>query len=102
MTERKPRIRFSHIGTVLHAELSGEIDHHSAVSLREEADELIFRIRPKTVVIVLSSIEFMDSSGLGLIMGRYALMQKCGATNVRLWKQRPFAQIAACIATKQI
>ncbi|MEE0968032.1 MAG: anti-sigma factor antagonist, partial [Clostridia bacterium] len=61
--------------------LCGEIDHHSAVMLRREIDEMLMELRPKKLVINLSSVEFMDSSGLGLIMGRYTLMEKlCGET----------------------
>ena len=56
----------------------GEIDHHSAVRIRTEIDEKILKSRPKKTVIDLSGIEFMDSSGLGLIMGRYMKMQSIG------------------------
>ena len=63
---------------VLEIKLVGEIDHHSAVGVRSDIDELIFELRPQKVVLNLSEISFMDSSGLGLIMGRYALMQKLG------------------------
>ena len=58
--------------------LFGEIDHHSAVRVRTEMDALLYEERPSRVVMDLSHIEFMDSSGLGLIMGRYALMQRLG------------------------
>lgn len=58
--------------------LHGEIDHHSAVGIRGEIDALIYEERPKKTVLDMSDIDFMDSSGLGLIMGRYALMQKTG------------------------
>lgn len=60
---------------VLEIKLSGEIDHHSAVSVRADIDSLIFENRPIKTVLDLSEISFMDSSGLGLIMGRYALMK---------------------------
>ncbi len=63
---------------VLVLTLSGEIDHHSAVQIRTEIDALLLDEQPKKVVLDLSKIEFMDSSGLGLIMGRYALLQKLG------------------------
>ncbi len=62
--------------------LSGEIDHHSALFLRQNADELIYKLRPHTVAVDLSKIEFMDSSGLGFIMGRYALLKKLGGVIV--------------------
>ncbi len=58
--------------------LKGEIDHHSAVSVRTDIDALIYEQRPEKTVLDLSEIDFMDSSGLGLIMGRYALMQRIG------------------------
>lgn len=65
-------------GNTLVVSLSGEIDHHSAVSVRSEIDAAIYEMGPEKTVLDLSNINFMDSSGLGLIMGRYALMQKLG------------------------
>ena len=65
---------------VLEVAIKGEIDHHGAVGVRARIDAKISEISPKKTVIDLSGIEFMDSSGLGLIMGRYALMQKMGGT----------------------
>ena len=62
--------------------LSGEIDHHGAVRIREEIDAQIYRYRPKRTVLDLSEIEFMDSSGLGLIMGRIALRRELGGSTV--------------------
>ena len=61
---------------VLEFRLLGEIDHHSAVNVRMGMDEEIYRLRPKKVIMELGGIDFMDSSGLGLIMGRYALMDR--------------------------
>ena len=64
--------------------ISGEMDHHSAVMLRRSADELIYKFHPEITLIDLSEIDFMDSSGLGFIMGRHALMQKLGGRAVLL------------------
>ena len=58
--------------------LSGEIDHHSAVWVRSEIDARILKDKPKKTVIDLSGISFMDSSGIGLIMGRHVRMQEVG------------------------
>lgn len=58
--------------------IRGEIDHYSAVWVRVEIDSKIAAFRPKLTVLDLSSIDFMDSSGIGLIMGRYARMQNMG------------------------
>ena len=63
---------------VMVASLEGELDHHGAVAVRTLIDAEIRRLSPKKTVLELSALDFMDSSGLGLIMGRYALMQKCG------------------------
>ena len=60
--------------------LKGEMDHHNAVGVRGEIDKLIYDERPKRLMLDLSEIGFMDSSGLGFIMGRYALMEKLGGT----------------------
>jgi len=51
--------------------LPPEIDHHSARPIREEADRWISKLRPEAVVIDFSGVRFMDSSGIGLILGRY-------------------------------
>lgn len=58
--------------------LVGEIDHHNAVALRTELDAFIGEERPQKLALDLSGIGFMDSSGLGFVMGRYALMQRYG------------------------
>ena len=63
---------------LLMVRLFGEIDHHSAVYLREELDKIILKERPRRLVLDLSCIEFMDSAGLGLLMGRYRLMCEIG------------------------
>lgn len=60
--------------------LKGEMDHHGAVAVRCDVDELILRNKPKKTVLVLSDINFCDSSGLGLIMGRYKTAVGVGAT----------------------
>ena len=66
----------------LHFVLQGEVDHHSAGALREKMDEAIFFYRPKRVEIDLGTLSFMDSSGLGLILGRYNRMQQLGGSLV--------------------
>ena len=62
--------------------LNGEMDHHNAVILRTDLDRLITEERPKHLAIDLSGVGFMDSSGLGFVMGRYALLQRLGGSLV--------------------
>ena len=63
---------------ILTVKVTGEIDHHSAVTLRQGMDALLYEKRPRMTVLDLSGVDFMDSSGLGLIMGRYALQKELG------------------------
>ena len=56
----------------------GDIDHHSARTLRERIDNEMYLARPSVVILDLSGIEFMDSSGLGLLLGRYQRAQDLG------------------------
>lgn len=70
--------------------LCGEIDHHNAVGLRRELDDMIMRDRPRRLLVDLAAVDFMDSAGLGLLMGRLRLMQDIGGTMALL---RPHARI---------
>lgn len=54
----------------------GEIEHHSAAKMRIEIDEKIIELCPKQVVLDLSQTDFIDSSGLGLVLGRYTRVQE--------------------------
>ena len=62
--------------------LSGEIDHHSAREIREEVDLQITSAKPQVLVLDFKDVSFMDSSGIGLIMGRYKLISKRGGQAV--------------------
>ena len=62
------------------AYLAGELDHHSAKAVREEIDETASRGCPDELVLDFQNVSFMDSSGIGLVMGRYALMQELGGS----------------------
>lgn len=58
--------------------LHGELDHHNAPSVREKIDEFITGFSPGYAVLDFGGITFMDSSGIGLVMGRYKLLEALG------------------------
>ncbi len=60
--------------------LSGELDHHAARGWREQIDQEIERSRCRTLILDFQGMTFMDSSGIGLVMGRYRRMQAVGGT----------------------
>ena len=58
--------------------LSGEIDHHASREIRDGVDRLIVTHRPSAFILDLSGVNFMDSSGLGLVLGRYRKVKDLG------------------------
>lgn len=66
-------------GETVTAYLSGELDHHSAAAMREAIDRAIELNMPSKLVLNFKEISFMDSSGIGLVMGRYRNLAKTGA-----------------------
>lgn len=55
--------------------IQGDIDHHTAQDVREQIDAYVQKTRPSLLKLDFSQVQFMDSSGVGLIMGRYRIMQ---------------------------
>ena len=72
--------------------LPKEVDHHNAEIIRQDADRVIENIHIKYVIFDFEQTEFMDSSGIGAIMGRYRIIRLIGGevwavhTNARIRK----------------
>lgn len=58
------------------AKICGDIDHHTAKYFRGEIDKAIRNANPLVLVLDFSEVTFMDSSGIGLVMGRYKIMSE--------------------------
>ncbi len=58
-------------GEVVTACLDGEIDHHTAAEIRNKIDKSVEDNKPTLLVLDFKNVSFMDSSGIGLVMGRY-------------------------------
>ena len=58
--------------------LNGEIDHHGAKSTLRVIADKIDQYMPMLCILDFRAVTFMDSSGIGLVMGRYRLMNTMG------------------------
>ncbi|MCH4240033.1 MAG: anti-sigma factor antagonist [Oscillospiraceae bacterium] len=74
-TQEKRPVRLLLHEDTLTALLAGEIDHHSAREIREAIDMTAMRVRPAQLVLDFGDVRFMDSSGVGLILGRCKIME---------------------------
>lgn len=63
---------------VVVAWLSGELDHHAADDVRRQLDTALYRREPRKVVLDMSRLTFMDSAGIGVVLGRYRKVKESG------------------------
>ena len=68
------QIKFSNKGNVLIIKLNGELDHHASDYVRRKIDNEMIKPTSKNIIFDLSNLSFMDSSGIGIIMGRYKMI----------------------------
>jgi len=73
------KIAFSNEKNALVMKIEGEVDHRYAIQIRREADRKIVTYPDKTFIIDLTGVSFMDSSGIGVIIGRYKLVTSFGS-----------------------
>ena len=71
-------IIFDIMGSTLVAELFGELDHHAAETAREKVDETLDNYGVNNLVLDFSNVSFMDSSGIGILLGRYKKLSQNG------------------------
>ncbi len=64
-------LRFSKEGNTLIIGLNGDLDHHSAEEVRNKIDDRIDRDKINKLILDFSGVTFMDSSGIGVVIGRY-------------------------------
>ena len=66
------------VGSTMYVGLIGELDESSAVYIRSRLDMLFLESRIKKVVIEMSELKFMDSTGIGVLLGRYKRLKGRG------------------------
>ena len=65
---------------ILIAVAYGEIDHHTSARLREGIDEAMKAFHCKHLIFDMKKVSFMDSSGIGVVLGRYKKVHRNGGT----------------------
>ena len=73
---RKDRMKVTYntVDKLLIMRITEEIDHHTASKIRSRADFEIEKTMPSKVIFDFSEVTFMDSSGIGMVIGRYKLI----------------------------
>lgn len=71
-------IRFRRTGQTLIVILDGELDHHTAERVRTRLDMEIVSAGTKNMIFDLSKVRFMDSAGIGVIVGRHKNISRLG------------------------
>lgn len=72
------QIRSETVGPRAFAQLTGELDHHCAAETRRALDALLSNPGIRELELDLRGVSFMDSSGLGVILGRYRTLSRRG------------------------
>lgn len=107
MTSIPAKYKITHDGDVMTASLFGEIDHHTAKSVRCAIDDAMYLHRPNKLDLDLGGVDFMDSSGLGLILGRMSKAEEIGCRVIitkaseRVYKVLELAGIGRLITIEQ-
>lgn len=72
-------IKYSEKDKLLIIEITEEIDHHTTEKIRRRADYEIQRLMPRKVILDFNSVVFMDSAGIGMVIGRYRVATMCNS-----------------------
>jgi stage II sporulation protein AA (anti-sigma F factor antagonist) len=75
-------LEFIESGQVLKIKLKGELDHHSADESKVLIDKKISEGKFNKMVIDFKGLDFIDSSGIGFVIGRYKVIRKHGGSIV--------------------
>lgn len=65
---------------LLVVEITEEIDHHEVEKIRRKVDDEITRYMPRKTIFDFNRVTFMDSAGIGMIIGRYKMMKLIGGS----------------------
>ena len=75
------------------AKIDTDLDHHSAVQIRKAVDSKIKSSNAVNVIFDFSLVDFMDSSGIGMLMGRYKITNILGGKTIIFGTKKPVRRI---------
>lgn len=73
-------IKYDEMDKLLTCQITEEIDHHTTEKIRRILDDEIERYIPKKIVFDFDKVSFMDSAGIGMILGRYKMIRMLGGS----------------------
>ncbi len=73
-------IKYNEVDKLLTCQITEEIDHHTTEKIRRILDDEIERYIPKRMVFDFDKVSFMDSAGIGMILGRYKMIRMLGGS----------------------
>ena len=73
-------IKYDEVDKLLTCQITEEIDHHTTEKIRRILDDEIERYIPKRMVFDFDKVFFMDSAGIGMILGRYKMIRMLGGS----------------------
>jgi stage II sporulation protein AA (anti-sigma F factor antagonist) len=75
---KRMNLGFDIVNNKLFIRIDGDIDHHTCEEIRNRIDNEIMNSNPKHIIFDMKNVNFMDSSGIGVIIGRYKLIVNRG------------------------
>jgi stage II sporulation protein AA (anti-sigma F factor antagonist) len=73
-------IKYDEVDKLLTCQITEEIDHHTTEKMRRMLDDEIERYIPKKIIFDFDKVSFMDSAGIGMILGRYKMVRMLGGS----------------------
>lgn len=95
-------MRTEQIGTTLVVKLSGEIDQSCAGKIRDEIDLELKRTPIRNLILDFADVPFMDSSGIGMILGRYKEIKMRGGKTMIIRVQPQVDRVLELSGLKKI
>ena len=86
-------IRNARKGQRVIVRLSGELDHHSATQVRDALDALLLDVTVREMQLDMTGVSFMDSAGLGVVLGRYRTLAARGGKMILSGVRTPIDRI---------